>query len=71
MGDSEFVMTIVSRADERMDRRYGQKSRGYCLYKLLRGVGTLSDLTKEVVLEEQTKGASGSTDCLVIAPRGV
>jgi putative transposase len=41
LGDGEFVMTILSEADERIDRRYELKSRGYNLEKLAQRVGEI------------------------------
>lgn len=34
LGDGDFVMDVLSEANERMDRRYELKSRGYTIEKL-------------------------------------
>ena len=34
IGDGDFVMDVLSEANERMDRRYELKSRGYTIEKL-------------------------------------
>ena len=47
LGDGEFVMAILSEADERMDRRYELKSRGYTLDKLAQRVGEIYGLDRE------------------------
>jgi putative transposase len=47
LGDGEFVMTILSEADERIDRRYELKSRGYNLEKLAQRVGEIYQIERE------------------------
>jgi hypothetical protein len=45
LGDGDFVMDVLSEANERMDRRYELRSRGYTIEKLedrvLKGVETI------------------------------
>jgi len=47
MGDSAFFMVILSEADERMDRRYELKSRGYTLDNLAQRVGAIYQIERE------------------------
>ncbi len=47
LGDGEFVMNILSEADERMDRRYELKSRGYTLHKLAQRVEEIYQIDRE------------------------
>ena len=47
LGDGEFVMAILSEADERMDRRYELKSRGYTVESLEQRVLDLFRIDKE------------------------
>jgi len=47
LGDGEFVMKILSEADEHMDRRYELKSRGYTIERLEQRVLNLYRIKKE------------------------
>jgi hypothetical protein len=47
LGDGAFVMAILSEADERMDRRYELKRRGYTLEKLAQRVAALYGIDRE------------------------
>jgi putative transposase len=47
LGDGEFVMNILSEADERMDRRYELKSRGYDLDKLAQRVAEIYQIARD------------------------
>ena len=47
LGDGAFVMTILSEADERMDRHYELKSRGYMLENLAQRVAEIYQIDKE------------------------
>jgi len=47
LGDGEFVMNILSEADERMDRRYELKDRGYTLDKLVQKVAEIYQIERE------------------------
>jgi putative transposase len=47
LGDGDFVMTILSEADEQMDRRYELKSRGYTIERLEQRVLDLYRIEKE------------------------
>ena len=47
LGDGEFVMAILSEADERMDRRYELKRRGYTLDTLAQRVAELYGIDRE------------------------
>ena len=47
LGDGEFVMNMLSEADEQMDRRYELKSRGYTIERLEQRVLDLYRIEKE------------------------
>jgi len=47
LGDGEFVMNMLSEADEQMDRRYELKSRGYTIESLEQRVLDLYKIEKE------------------------
>ena len=47
LGDGDFVMTILSEADEQMDSRYELKSRGYTIERLEQRVLDLYKIEKE------------------------
>ena len=47
LGDGAFVMTILSEADERMDRGYELKSRGFTLDTLAQRVAEIYQIDKE------------------------
>lgn len=47
LGDGDFVMDVLSEANERMDRRYELKSRGYTVEKLEQRVLDLYQIDKE------------------------
>ena len=66
LGDGEFVMAILSAADERMDRRYELKSRGYTVESLEQRVLDLFRIDKEDLYSksrQQPRAESRSVFC--------
>jgi len=49
LGDGDFVMDVLSEANERMDRRYELKSRGYTIERLEQRVLELYEIEKEAL----------------------
>ncbi len=47
LGDGDFVMTVLSEANERMERSYELKSRGYTIEKLEQRVLGLYQIERE------------------------
>lgn len=52
LGDGDFVDKVLSRAEERLERRYYLKSRGYDFGKVVARVAKLLDLKPDEVLAE-------------------
>jgi putative transposase len=52
LGDGEFVMTVLSEVDERMDRRYELKRHGYTLDKIAQRVAAIYQIGSEELYEK-------------------
>ena len=49
LGESEFVTTLLSEANEHLDRRYELKRKGYDLKSVARRVGTLLGIDEALI----------------------
>ncbi|HOP14017.1 MAG TPA: hypothetical protein PLH09_08575 [Lentimicrobium sp.] len=50
LGDSDFVMDVLSESEERFSRKYLLKSRGYNFEKVAERVSSLFDLEKDYII---------------------
>lgn len=52
LGDSEFVMSVLAQANERLDRRYALKSQGYDMTRVAVRVAELMDIDPEMIFQK-------------------
>ncbi|WP_319524102.1 transposase [uncultured Desulfosarcina sp.] len=52
LGDSEFVMSVLAQANERLDRRYELKSQGYDMTRVAARVAELMDIDPEALFQK-------------------
>jgi len=64
LGDGEFVMKILSEADEHMDRRYELKSRGYTLETLEQRVLDLYKIEKDDLYSKSRQKLRAEARCV-------
>ena len=57
LGDGDFVMDVLSGANERMDRRYELKSRGYTIEKLEERVLEIYQIDREELYSKSRQKA--------------
>jgi len=64
LGDGDFVMNVLSEADERMDRRYELKSRGYTIESLEQRVLDLYRIKKEDLYSKSRQKVRAEARCV-------
>jgi len=65
MGDGDFVMSVLSQANESMARKYHLKAKGYGLKDLINRIAKVTGITSdEIIRSGRRRKTSGARDLL-------